>query len=441
LREVGRGEDADSLLHRAWGVSPAPWPGIDQEWCRGLRAARVRDALLIPVHPDSVPRFVGGGIRAPETGPAYLQQLRAEPGSDPSLTTRLPSPPDPGQVTELPGTHLYAGPFLKHFGHFVAECSHRLWGYRQYARQIDRVLVLGGPAGPLRRRARSFEELLPFQQQALAWFGVPPARVSLVDAPTRVEHLVVPEQGAVFGGAIPPSSAYIDLLTENAERFFAACAPARGDYPERLYVSRAHLLHQGGIAGEGYLERLLEGAGFHVFRPECHSLHEQLGHYRQARIALFSEGSALHGLELLGRLPERPVMAVLGRRADGEPQWRRIVSPRTPHYAFCACTLRLPALQYNRVIEAPVTWHALSVVHDLDGLLDFLETHVGLRPGAFDRDAFYLQEAADIARYLLRTSLDPGDGERGQRYLARWRRRLAAMTQNPYLGAVARGGR
>ncbi|MFN2203945.1 MAG: tetratricopeptide repeat protein [Caldilineaceae bacterium] len=435
LRALGREPEADVYLQASWAAPPPPWAGSEQMWWSGLRAALVQEAVLLPLQPATVPRSVRGGIAS--SGPAYLGQLRAEYDTDPVTTTQLDPPTAPGKLPELSGCHLYAGPFLKHFGHFVSECSHRLWGYRAYGSRAGRVLVLGGPTGSGKGRATTVAELLPFQREALNWFGIPLEQVTLVDRAMRVEQLIVPEQGQIFGGALPPPAEYLDLLAENAGRFFASYVAQRTLYPERMYISRAHLVHQGGIAGETYLEQLLLSAGFQIFRPEHHSLIEQLYHYSHARVCLFSEGSALHALELLGYLPRRPAVVVLGRRAETEAQWRRVVRPRTPQYIYCACTMQLPALKYDPVMRKPANWLGLSVVHELDMLIDVLNTHAGLHPGSFDRDAFHVCEAADIARYLLQT--DMGADDNGGNYMRTWRRRLTAMSDNPYLskGLVA----
>lgn len=431
LRELGRIEEAQRWFRVAWGVDSGTCAGIDEVHGAGLRAAWVNQALVLPVSHGSVPRAVRGGVLAPRCAPEYLYQQRVVPADGPTNNTLLTPADDPGDAVErLAGQHLYAGILL---GHFVSESSHRLWAYQVHRQDIDRVLVLPCAERKTKCRPRKYADLSPFQRQTFELFGVPEARISVVSAPTRVEKLLVPEQASLLGGALAPPSSYLDFLGDNAERFFADYKPRRSSYPERLYVGRFHLLHQGGIAGEGYLERLLQAEGFMPFRPEEHDLFEQLTHYRQARLCLFSEGSALHGLELLGRLDRRPTIAVLGRRPLNERQWRRIVLPRTPNYAFCAPVMILSALAYNPIINKPVDWNALSVIHELDRLLGFLRERLGVRLTAFDRDRFNVEEAADVARHLLHTKTNAANPEWGQQALARFRQRIAAVSDNPYL--------
>ena len=71
-------------------------------------------------------------------------------------------------------------------------------------------------------------------------------------------------------------------------------------YPEKIYVSRSHLIDNGGVAGEVYIENILqEYEGFFILKPEQYSLYEQMNYYRHAKICIFAEGSAIHGLELI----------------------------------------------------------------------------------------------------------------------------------------------
>lgn len=432
LRELGHVDEADRSFHAAWGVERAAWPGIRQAHHAGLRSAHVEGARIVALDPQSFPRVIKGGILTDGPAPLYVHQLRAD-RAGPVVTTDIDYLSRQGEPsTTLPGCHLYAGPFLWHFGHFVSECGHRLWGYRHYRGEIDRVLVLPGPAGHGRPCPSDYEGLLPHQKQTLGLFGIPPERVAVVGTSARVEHLIVPEQASLLGAGSWPSGPYIDLLADNAREFFTHYPPAQTRYPAKLYVGRAHLIRQGGIAGESYLEKLLQGEGFHLFRPEAHSLHEQLNHYRHARLCVFSEGSAVHGLELLGHLDLRPVVVVLGRRPDSEALWGSVVGPRTPYYRFCACCLPLPALSYAANIQARTTWSALSLVHELDALLTFLREHLDVRLRAFQRDDFFMHEAADIAHYLLHTNINPADSRSG-RYLEEFRRALRVASGNPYL--------
>jgi hypothetical protein len=71
-------------------------------------------------------------------------------------------------------------------------------------------------------------------------------------------------------------------------------------------------LAEGRFAGESYLDEALAAAGVTVFHPESADLHGQFRLYRRARCLIFSEGSALHVLQLLGHLDAEII--ILARR-------------------------------------------------------------------------------------------------------------------------------
>jgi hypothetical protein len=81
------------------------------------------------------------------------------------------------------------------------------------------------------------------------------------------------------------------------------------------------------LLGEAEIDSWFERSGHRVFYPELHSLREQLSVYASAETLIFSEGSAIHGVQLLGqnlghvlvikRRPERHLgYALLKPRAD-----------------------------------------------------------------------------------------------------------------------------
>ena len=57
----------------------------------------------------------------------------------------------------------------------------------------------------------------------------------------------------------------------------------------------------GRIMGESYLETYFKKIGINIVRPETLSIQKQVEIYASAKNLIFSEGSAVHGLQLLGR--------------------------------------------------------------------------------------------------------------------------------------------
>ena len=138
------------------------------------------------------------------------------------------------------------------------------------------------------------------------WYGVNLDSVVLVNTPTKVKKLtVVPQQEMIMVRG--PSERYLDLLDANAKRMLGTVQSI-----PLVYVSRSQ--QEGGILGEAYLEKVFAKAGAVVIRPEELPLERQMEIYFGARKLVFSEGSAVHGLQLLGRLPSEIV--ILRRRID-----------------------------------------------------------------------------------------------------------------------------
>jgi len=191
---------------------------------------------------------------------------------------------------------IWCGPITDHFGHMIADFGMRI----AESARLD-------PAAPLVFSVRPTEDAAPTPAfwQMIAHLGIAPERVLLIGKPTRFGRLVVlPQAERPYGG--PANRAHLHLMDEIA----GTSAPA--DREDRwVFVSRSRL-REGRFAGEAYLDEALAAAGAVVFHPETADLHAQLRLYRGARRLIFSEGSALQALQLLGRLDAEIV--VLPRR-------------------------------------------------------------------------------------------------------------------------------
>src|SRR5437762_9112829 len=145
----------------------------------------------------------------------------------------------------------------------------------------------------------------PFFWQIVDHLAIDRSRVLLVREPMQFGRLLVlPQAERRFGsGPSRPHLRLMDAIT---------APPFRADQDlEYVFVSRARW-PKGRFAGEAYLDEALAAAGVTVFHPESADLHTQLRLYRRARCLIFSEGSALHALQLLGRVDAEVV--ILARR-------------------------------------------------------------------------------------------------------------------------------
>lgn len=201
----------------------------------------------------------------------------------------------------LSGRWLWGGVLWDHFGHFVVESSSRLWALPQMLDEIEGVVFI--PKRPDRKG-----DLKGFQR---AFFDqlAPGLRVEIAQAPTTVEHLIVPEQGFGLGQITAGTAAFREAM---AHHFGQSVAPAGG---KKLYISRSEIsLHRGGVLGEKLIETYLAASGYEIFHPEKHDIATQIARYKAAEIILGCEGSALHLFGMTAR-PDQKVGVIVRRQS------------------------------------------------------------------------------------------------------------------------------
>lgn len=187
------------------------------------------------------------------------------------------------KVVDLPGTHLFAGHFRGHFGHFLVESTARLWALDHVQGKVDSILYLPyrGAVGPIARAIEGHEAFF-----RLLGIEMP---IRTYGATLRVERLLVPELGFGWLERYAGSPAYRAFMQGRLK----AAVAAEGS--EKLYVSRARLNAQrGGILGETVIEENLARLGYEIFHPEKHPLEVQIARYKAARQIVALDGSALH---------------------------------------------------------------------------------------------------------------------------------------------------
>jgi hypothetical protein len=287
---------------------------------------------------------------------------------------------------------IWCGPVSEHFGHAITDFGGRLAYSSRFKPDVPLIFsaLPGGRTPP------------QFFFQMMAHFGVAAERIMIVSRPTLFDRLYVFRQAErQFGG--PPDPRYLALLDE------IVTVPRSSNDGSRLFVSRAGL-PKGRIAGEAYLETILAQVGFEVFRPELVSLEEQMMRYRKADHLLFSEGSAIHGLQLLGSIPAR--VTVICRR-----QGHRIAQPaiqaraRSLDYIDCVDGLVYGA----RPSGGPQRSSGMSVLNVHGCVAAFAKA--GIDVGHFwDREAYIARRDQDIVNWI--------------EYRRRWRR---PWSESPFL--------
>jgi hypothetical protein len=207
-----------------------------------------------------------------------------------SRPSRAEGPPESAECG------IWCGPVSNHFGHMVADFGMRIAASSLLDPTTPLVFSISDAAAA---------EPQPFFWQILDHLGIDRRRVLLVRRPTRFDRLfVLPQAERRFGGG--PGSRHLRMM----DAMTAASAP-----PDRdagcVFVSRG-LWPKGRFAGESYLDEVFAAAGVTVFHPESVDLHSQLQLYRRAERLVFSEGSAVHALQLLGHVDAEII--ILARR-------------------------------------------------------------------------------------------------------------------------------
>jgi len=209
----------------------------------------------------------------------------------------------------------WGGAIVGHFGHQVADFSARLLATGR--ERSDLPIAFAARAGTA---WTSVEEAPAFVGAILDWYHIEPHRRVLISEPTTALSLFVAEQAEQLGGP-GPNEGHLDALDELTVRNLQG-QPTSHDGV--VYVSRAAM--HARFAGEAYLESRLEAAGVRVMRPESMPLAEQIRTYQSAPVLVFAEGSALHTLQLSGRIEGSVVVLV---RRNGATLGKWSLQPRT----------------------------------------------------------------------------------------------------------------
>lgn len=238
----------------------------------------------------------------------------------------------------LAGDLIYAGAIYDHFGHFMAEMIHRILPAR--ALGLHHRFLFVGARG--HEAHASFEQLPRHLRDILSFLGLGPDDVVIALDDVVVERLHLVPQASQHHG--DPADWYLDLLGAYSRPALDAEFESTAR-PRRLYVSRTRQALEGGLLGETYLECWLERAGFQPFYPEEHRFAEQMDHYRKADCVVFTQGSACHGVELLGRGDLKSVVLIPKSVKSGF--FERILSPRARRFAQAGRPNQVGTMYYD----------------------------------------------------------------------------------------------
>ncbi|GAA3596499.1 glycosyltransferase family 61 protein [Agrococcus terreus] len=167
----------------------------------------------------------------------------------------------------LDGPVIYLGGTRKGWGHFLTQGLARIW----FALEHPEIPVLWDGS-----------RLLPYQQEVLDLIGLRnPQR--FLKGPVSCAELIIPFPGLCIGEfALPEFTRAIGRVEPSAQ------VPGR-----RVFLSRS-ALGEALSDDEVRLDELAVRFGFEIFRPEQHTVREQLDAMSSAEAVLGIEGSAFH---------------------------------------------------------------------------------------------------------------------------------------------------
>ena len=211
-------------------------------------------------------------------------------------------PAERGEPEDIQDDGIWCGPVMNHYGHMIADFGMRIASSAHAGPACPLVFSLFEDPG--------FEPHLPFWAM-LDHLGVARGRIILARRPTRFRTLHVdPQAERRHGGR--PSARHLDLMDRITAEARMSSGPLDTLFVSRSRFTAAAAIPTGQIAGEAYLDEVMAEAGILVVHPETLGIPEQIDLYGRARRIVFSEGSALHTLQLMGRLDAEIV--VLARR-------------------------------------------------------------------------------------------------------------------------------
>lgn len=289
------------------------------------------------------------------------------------------------------GNWVYIGPKYHHFGHIMSEMVHRIVPSKiLFPDNQNYLLVTTGDD-----EEASFESLCPTYQEVLEFCGISPSQITTLNTNSIIEELSICEQGSNFGGH--PTPWYLDMLREFSGRRLDEIHGSRHSSP-RVYVSKSRIPHGGTILGERYLEGLLAEEGFLIFHPQEFPLSVQMDVYRKAQALVFSEGSACHGVELLGAGMLGRTF-VLIRRPEMRDGLASILQPRSQQIHMLLDTFLLGTILVHAETRQLHTEFSVSLA-DVDGLVASFRKHELARLDGMDVRDYFQAAEEDLRAYF-----------------------------------------
>lgn len=196
---------------------------------------------------------------------------------------------------------VYLGWLFNHFGHFLLESLARMW----FLREVN-------PSTPVVFHAVSECPPQGIFKRILSAFNLVPDRILILDKPTRLRRLLIPEPLYEIGYFVHewmPSPFQESVLRTIGEVT---------DFSEQpVYLSR-RLLPTGRrkLVGERELEEVLRKHGILIAYPETMTFEDQLQLFNRHTDIITSTGSAAHGVLFALNQPRLHMLTDVSPLAD-----------------------------------------------------------------------------------------------------------------------------
>jgi hypothetical protein len=242
------------------------------------RVSVVEDGIFVPSEkttkgwPAQVGGIVTGSGKPIEA--ANLRRLGT------AIFAGLADPIEVGPAYEVDEEVIYLGWLFDAYGHLLLESLARAW----FLREID-------PSVRVLFHVDRHPHPGGITRQVLETFGIPFDRILLLDRPTRIRRIQLPEPLYELGYVAHERAA--ESHRHAAERIVGNAAPSQ----QPLYLSRRLLASdQRAVVGEAELEDLLRENGFRIAHPETMSFEDQVRMLNGHADIFACDGSAAHGV-------------------------------------------------------------------------------------------------------------------------------------------------
>jgi hypothetical protein len=190
------------------------------------------------------------------------------------------------EAVQLPGRSLYLGHLMQHYGHFLIETLPNLWWTRQLP-EFDWLVF-----HPFHEKGPPPETF----RKVLALLGIPFSKVRVIDGPTRLDEVVVPERLFTFHRSA-------NVRARKMYQFLSAQwgGSARVPLSDQgcYYLSRRYAVLQHGrafVANEVLLEAQMLRLGLDVIYPDRLVFEDEVNVFSHARLLVGAGGSGMHNL-------------------------------------------------------------------------------------------------------------------------------------------------